>query len=81
MLSPCFELPIMGAKLTVVTRDMEVILTSDNYEEAVAFYKAQSGSGLLSVHILDNPDRSKRIRSGTPVIADKLKRKRDVVMA
>jgi hypothetical protein len=70
----------MGAKLTVVTRDLEVIFTSDDFEEAVAYYKSQSTGGLFAVHVLDNPDRSKRIRSGVLVVEEKPKRKKDVVV-
>ena len=70
----------MSAKLTIVTRDLEVIFTSDNFEEAVAYYKSQSTTGLFALHVLDNPDRSKRVRSGTPVVEEKPKRKRDVLV-
>lgn len=70
----------MGAKLTVVTRDLEVIFTSDDFEEAVAYYKSQLASGIFAVHVLDSPDRSKRIRSGVPVVEEKPKRKKDVVV-
>jgi dTDP-glucose pyrophosphorylase len=70
----------MGAKLTVVTRDLEVIFTSDDFEEAVAYYKSQLTGGLFAVHVLDNPDRFKRIRSGVLVVEEKPKRKKDVVV-
>lgn len=50
----------MANKLTVVTRDNEVILTSDNYEEAVALYKSCDDAGLIRVFILSEPDREKR---------------------
>ena len=50
----------MSAKLTIVTRDNEVILTSDNYEEAVTLYKACDDAGLIRLFILSEPDREKR---------------------
>ena len=50
----------MSAKLTIVTRDNEVILTSDNYEEAVGLYKACDDAGLIRLFILAEPDREKR---------------------
>jgi hypothetical protein len=50
----------MSAKLTIVTRDNEVILTSDNYGEAVALYKACDDAGLIRLFILAEPDREKR---------------------
>jgi len=50
----------MSAKLTIVTRDNEVILTSDNYGEAVELYKACNDVGLIRLFILAEPDREKR---------------------
>lgn len=50
----------MSAKLTIVTRDNEVILTSDNYDEAVGLYKACDDTGLIRLFILSEPDREKR---------------------
>jgi hypothetical protein len=50
----------MSAKLTIVTRDNEVILTSDNYEEAVELYKACNDTGLIRLFLLSEPDREKR---------------------
>ena len=62
----------MSAKLTIVTRDNEVILTSDNYEEAVELYKACNDTGLIRLFLLSEPDREKRNKpQPTP------KRKRD----
>jgi hypothetical protein len=50
----------MSAKLTIVTRDNEVILTSDNYGEAVELYKSCDDAGLIRLFILAEPDREKR---------------------
>ena len=50
----------MSAKLTIVTRDNEVILTSDNYEEAVELYKSCDDAGRIRLFVLAEPDREKR---------------------
>ena len=50
----------MSAKLTIVTRDNEVILTSDDYEEAVELYKACNDPGVIRLFLLAEPDREKR---------------------
>ena len=50
----------MSAKLTIVTRDNEIILTSDNYGEAVELYKSCDDAGLIRLFVLSEPDREKR---------------------
>jgi len=50
----------MSEKLTIVTRDNEIILTSDNYGEAVELYKSCDDVGLIRLFILAEPDREKR---------------------
>jgi hypothetical protein len=64
----------MSAKLTIVTRDNEVILTSDNYEEAVELYKACNDAGLIRLFILAEPDREKRNKPQPVALTPKRKR-------
>jgi len=64
----------MSAKLTIVTRDNEVILTSDNYGEAVEFYKDCDDAGLIRLFILAEPDREKRNKPAKA--ADELPKRR-----
>ena len=64
----------MSAKLTIVTRDNEVILTSDNYEEAVELYKACDDAGLIRLFILAEPDREKRNKPQAVALTPKRKR-------
>ena len=64
----------MSAKLTIVTRDNEVILTSDNYEEAVELYKACNDTGLIRLFLLSEPDREKRNKPQTVALTPKRKR-------
>ena len=64
----------MSAKLTIVTRDNEVILVSDNYEESVALYKACDDTGLIRLFILSEPDREKRNKSAAVAPATKRKK-------
>jgi len=66
--------PIMSAKLTIVTRDNEVILTSDNYGEAVELYKACNDVGLVRLFILSEPDREKRNKPQAATPAAKRKK-------
>ena len=64
----------MSAKLTIVTRDNEVILTSDNYEEAVELYKSCDDAGLIRLFILAEPDREKRNKPQPVALTPKRKR-------
>ena len=64
----------MSAKLTIVTRDNEVILTSDNYEEAVELYKACNDTGLIRLFLLSEPDREKRNKPQAVALTPKRKR-------
>jgi hypothetical protein len=64
----------MSAKLTIVTRDNEVILTSDNYGEAVELYKACNDVGLIRLFVLAEPDREKRNKPQPVALTPKRKR-------
>lgn len=64
----------MSAKLTIVTRDNEVILTSDNYDEAVGLYKACDDAGLIRLFVLAEPDREKRNKPAAAAPAAKRKK-------
>jgi hypothetical protein len=58
----------MSKKLTIVTVDYVVACVADTFSEALTFYKNFTGSGKIQLHVLDRPEREKRIKAG--VIAE-----------
>jgi len=58
----------MSKKLTIVTVDYVVACVADTFSEALIFYKNFTGSGKIQLHVLDRPEREKRIKLG--VIAE-----------
>lgn len=53
----------MSQKLTVVTKDLEIVYIGDDYDAAIKAYKAYSEPGIIKVFCLTRPDREKRIKT------------------
>lgn len=62
MLASPFVYLIMSQKLTVVTKDLEIVYIGDDYDAAVKAYKAYNEPGIIKVFCLTRPDREKRIK-------------------
>jgi len=52
----------MSQKLTVVTKDLEIVYIGDDYDAAIKAYKAYNEPGIIKVFCLTRPDREKRIK-------------------
>jgi hypothetical protein len=52
----------MSQKLTVVTKDLEIVYIGDDYDAAIKAYKAYNELGIIKVFCLTRPDREKRIK-------------------
>lgn len=60
----------MSKKLTIVTVDYVVACVADTFSEALDFYKNFTGAGKVQLHVLDRPEREKRIKSGVVTTAE-----------
>lgn len=59
----------MSKKLTIVTVDYVVACVADTFSEALTFYKNFTGVGKIQLHVLDRPEREKRIKH-LPIVAE-----------